>query len=44
VDPLLEFMTSTETLLFYGRLKGLPKAGLDAVVKKLIKRVGTCLV
>ena len=39
IDPLIEWMNSRETLLFYGRLKGLPKAGLDKTVEDLIVQV-----
>ena len=39
MDPLIEWMTGVETLLFYGRLKGLPKEGLPDVVDRLIARV-----
>lgn len=40
VDPLIEWMTGEETLLFYGRLKGIPSAPLRHMVKQLVARVG----
>lgn len=42
VDPLTDFMTGIETLLFYGSLKGLPKDQIPHAAQSLIQRV-SCL-
>ncbi|CAM9161961.1 unnamed protein product [Phaeothamnion confervicola] len=41
VDPLLELMTATETLRFYGALKGIPRGPeLEAAVAGILRQVG----
>jgi ABC-type multidrug transport system ATPase subunit len=40
VDPLLEAMNSYETLWFFGRIRGIPKAVLRVRVQQLIDQVG----
>lgn len=39
MDPLTDFMTGIETLLFYGSLKGLPKDQIPHAAQSLIQRV-----
>ena len=39
-DPLLGYMTATETLVMFGRLKGVPEGVLTPLVTELIERVG----
>jgi len=40
VDPLWEFISGREHLLFYGRVKGVPEADLGAKVSALLFRLG----
>jgi ABC-type multidrug transport system ATPase subunit len=42
VDPLLELMTSYETLHFFGRIRGISEADLAMRVPDLVQRVGLC--
>jgi ABC-type Na+ transport system ATPase subunit NatA len=40
VDPLLDLMNAYETLWFFGRIRGIPKAVLERRVNDLIEQVG----
>jgi len=40
IDPLWEFLTGREHLLFFGRVKGVPEAELNARVNNLLYRLG----
>jgi ATP-binding cassette, subfamily A (ABC1), member 3 len=39
VDPLLERMTARETLLMFGKLRGIPIHLLDSLVEELLQRL-----
>ena len=38
-DPLMNLLTGRETLLLYGRIRGIPKGQLDSVVDRLLDRL-----
>jgi ABC-type multidrug transport system ATPase subunit len=40
VDPIIPALSGIEHLLFYGRMKGVPQAALDAEASRILSRLG----